>query len=75
MVEQAEEQRTTLRRSALRSQRGMVGLSLPWRLRSGRIKEKPLAEVGSARGESGAFAWVAPPWWWEERTVDARCVS
>ena len=26
-------------------------------------KQKPPAEVGSAGGESGAFAWVAPPWW------------
>ena len=26
-------------------------------------KTKPPAEVGSAGGESGAFAWVAPPWW------------
>ena len=28
-----------------------------------RAKTKPPAEVGSAGGESGAFAWVAPPWW------------
>jgi hypothetical protein len=26
-------------------------------------KRKPPAEVGSAGGESGAFAWAAPPWW------------
>ena len=26
-------------------------------------KREPPAEVGSAGGESGAFAWAAPPWW------------
>lgn len=36
---------------------------------SKRKNKVPPAEVGSAGGECGAFAWVAPPWWnWKDRT-------